>query len=138
MIVVHQRQPTDTSCGQTVLAMIVGEPAQLVLAEVPGRPKIGTLDTDLRAFLRTRGYLLAGRLRCGALPPGEVAIVRTCPVKPPGETIRSGRARRRRGHWVLWDGSRIWDPADSPVVRTVRRPYKVASWFPIGPKTRSP
>lgn len=103
----HQQQPTLTTCGQTVLAILVGVPVAEVVAELGGRP---TKASELAEFLRRRGWdVPTDRLRrCSAdqvlawQDRGEPTILRV-------HWVESCSARPR-SHWVLRADSRVYDP----------------------------
>lgn len=99
---------------------------------VPGYAERGTIHTELAEYLHTNGrYHVDIRLRVGALP--ALAIVRMVP-KPVGhETHRSARARRRRGHWVLYVNGVWYDPcADGPSTTPPGgAEWRVASWLGV-------
>ncbi len=99
---IRQRQPTENSCGQTCIAMLLDIPVADVLRDLPDRPR-GTRASELRAYLHLRGFDVSDRLqRTGwsyalTLPP--IAILR---LKWPGVAL---------GHWILWIHGGHIDPA---------------------------
>lgn len=99
-----QAQPTDRSCGQTCVAMILGLRAAEVVELVGDR---ATWPRDLATYLAARGCAVGERLvrLYGAVPPVPLAILRV---------VWEERGRRV-GHWVVWCEGRVLDPSDQRV-----------------------
>jgi hypothetical protein len=99
----HRLQPTAKSCGQTVLAMLLGCEPDEVIAEVAD--KRGTSGKQLVAYLRARGWRTEERpRRIGAgeaLPP--LSIVRVI-----------WNEQRHRTHWILHVAGEFFDPLEHP------------------------
>jgi hypothetical protein len=104
-------QPTKTSCGQTVVAMITGRPFEEIFA-LMGRRR--TRPADLRKALLHYGWILEPRskYKLPARPQEPAVLLRK-------EIVEWTTWR----HWVLWTGKvggwEIWDPAAG----SRRKPY---------------
>lgn len=105
---IHKIQPTNRSCGQTCLAMVLGIPVGDVFVAL--KRTRGTTGSMLRRFLESRGR------RChveqayrGVLP--SVAIV----------NIQWPEAPRAPGHWIVWANRRFYDPGCADPTYSVRR-----------------
>jgi hypothetical protein len=138
------RQPTDRTCGQTVVAMITGEDVGEIVRRVGDR---ATTAAELRLMLAARGRLTGHRLINGrgyvdARVPSVLRV-----LWEPGVLGPLARARAHRGHWCAWCPERRAvvdpDPLDGDLW-TSSRLYRqdilvgrVTSWFPAGP-WRSP
>lgn len=107
--IVHRRQPTRHTCGQTVCAMLAGVEPTTVIAEMHGR---GTSGADLIRWLRGRGFVVADA-------PRRFAFDREVDPRPNLPAIAIVRidwsTDRRRTHWILWANGRFWDPDPLPV-----------------------
>lgn len=102
-MITRQQQPTRRSCGQTVVAMLLGVPAADVIAEMGDK---GTSGKQLAAFLQARGFK-AGPVARFRHPPA----VDPRPKLPPLAIVRIDWGRdRKRTHWVLWAEKRFHDP----------------------------
>lgn len=116
MTIVHQRQPSKNSCGQTCVAMLIGRPVAEVIASVPD--KTGTVAHQLGSYVVRAGGACDERCRPLAaderwrLPP--VALCR----------VRWGSdPKDRRAHWVLWADGRFWDPLTPDKALFLRSPF---------------
>lgn len=112
-----QRQPSQNTCGQTCVAMVLGVDAASVIAEMGSRRTTGR---ELVAFLRARGVAASGPQRISdVLPPTSIARV----------------AWRWGGtHWVLIDRGRVFDPVgivDDILVSRHRLGWRVLSALPV-------
>lgn len=124
-MITWQRQPSPKSCGQTCVAMLLGVPAEEVIAKIPD--KNGTVVRELAQFLHEEGWEADERCRrIGRLwQPPEVALCR----------VRWGDPRSRHAHWVLRADGHFWDPlARDPLF--LRKPGgRVLSYIEIWEKT---
>jgi hypothetical protein len=116
----HQLQPSPRTCGQTVLAMLLGCDPVEVIAELGDEP---TSAKTLIAYLRRRGWITdprAVRVRdVVKLPP--LCIVRVI-----------WNERRHRTHWMLWVDGRPLDPVEHPS-RWVDRGGRIMSRIAVVP-----
>jgi hypothetical protein len=97
-VIVHQRQPSKNSCGQTCVAMLLGVPAADVIASIPD--KTGTVASQLGSYIIRAGGRCDQRCQRGwARPPTALCRVRW-----------GGDPKDRRAHWVLWAEGEFWDP----------------------------
>jgi hypothetical protein len=118
----HIFQPTPYSCGQTCLAMILGhKDAWQVLADLPDH-KNGTYASELRDYLRDRGWQTGDKL--------ERVYKHT--TLPPIAILRHKWPERTLGHWVLWIDGRTYDPT----LGAARSGYKLTSFLRVGPDLR--
>lgn len=102
--VIHKIQPTNRSCGQTCLAMILGIPVGDVFVAL--KRTRGTNGRDIRRFLTSRGRTShVEQPYRGVLP--SVAIVN---VQFPTQ-----------GHWIVWANRRFYDPGCADPTYSVRR-----------------
>jgi len=92
-------QPTDYSCGQTCLAMLLNKPVELMFQHLPDSPR-GTYVGQLIQVLRHYGVSCDDRLTNG-LPKTTRAIGRV--IFP----------HVKQGHWIVLHRGTILDP--SPV-----------------------
>jgi hypothetical protein len=99
--IVHQFQPSKRSCGQTVIAMILGVPAHQVIADITD--KKGTSAKQLIAYLRARDIWTndGGRVdeRLDGLPRN--AILRVI-----------WDEKRHNTHWILRADGVNYDPGN--------------------------
>lgn len=109
--IAHQPQPTATSCGPTVVAMLVSRPVSEVLRHLPkarnqSRRHVRNFRTTPREVHRLlQAYGLGLDMRqYGTLSGYGVAILRVHAPRPSG-----GHATG--WHWVLCVQSQIFDPA---------------------------
>lgn len=119
-MIVHQRQPSKNSCGQTCVAMLVGSPAQSVIDLMHDRT--GTTWERLRSNLALRGYDVPQRLTPyrGSVvdfPTYHEADVALCRVRWGSDP------KDRRAHWVLWAEGRFWDPLSEQKALFLRSPF---------------
>ncbi len=117
MDIVHQFQPTPTTCVHTCLAMVLGKPVEEVIAEI-GLPQ-GLNQEDLLASLR-RYDLMHAMTLFGALWTGWQFVV------VPSLNVRGGT------HQVLvhYDqGYTVLDP--SPKIRYEENGSDLNSWMSV-------
>lgn len=102
---VLQRQPTRTSCGPTVVAMLAGVPVANVLARQPAArvtvrrrrdPSNRTNVGEMRRLLDGYGLALGARVRYWR---GRRAVLRLDHVLAQG------------WHWAALDGAYVFDPS---------------------------
>lgn len=105
MTIIRQEQPTPRTCGQTVLAMILGRPAIDVVQDMGDRP---TSAKDLTAYLSRHGWACRGFLRYTA----NRERYGPWPHLPPLCLVRvAWSADRKMTHWVLHErDGRFHDP----------------------------
>lgn len=118
-----QTQPTHTSCGPTVVAMIVGVPVETVLAALPAVRKRskrshGTNYGELLRLLAPYGYRLGRRLH-DLLPETGMAILRV--AKP-----RSGN-----WHWLLLADGVVYDSAEGATIPLDSFSRDHVSWYEV-------
>lgn len=99
-----QSQPTEKTCGQTCVAMVLGISAGDVIIELGAGP---TRAVHLAAFLRSRGVPVAHMAaRCygdlDSLPSVALLNVEWIP-------------KQSNGHWILWADGFVLDPMSSVV-----------------------
>lgn len=93
----YQRQPYCNVCGQTVVAMVTGQPVETVIAEMRKRK---TRPADLQTFLGHRGWsMIPDGTRLPSWPTGPAILF--------AHTIVNNKLL---GHWVLWTGAEFLDP----------------------------
>lgn len=92
------RQPNHSTCGQTVVAMILGKPVEEVIKSLGSRK---TWPQDLRTELARCGWLMAKRSSC-RLPdvPNDPAVI----------FLRGVVKHRLTCHYTLWTGEKFFDP----------------------------
>lgn len=123
MTITLQKQPTDMSCGQTCVAMIVGIPARDILLKRPDK-KNGTTVQDLIKLLRGYGFRTDYELTLGP-PLTKTAI---CRMKIPRKSV---------GHWIVYHEGLFFDPAE-PCIHDggLHIPgYRLTSHLMIGGRT---
>jgi hypothetical protein len=111
-------QPTESTCGQTVLAMLTGVSVASVIRKIGGGPT--TVDR-LRLYLIARGWMVAANLKTGrGYRLESLAVVRALWEVGPANPGLTEANRRHRGHWMLWslpspgvEPGRVLDPASA-------------------------
>jgi hypothetical protein len=99
-----QQQPTNKSCGHTVLAMILGVPAPDIVAELRNR---GLPAGALRSYLQDRGYVVPAPRPWGL----DTRVHDPRMLLPSMAIVRiDWTSTRARTHWVLWAERQFFDP----------------------------
>jgi hypothetical protein len=101
-----QRQPSKTSCGPAVVAMLAGVPVSVVLGRLAqarqgkrqGKRTHSTNVAELMRLLGAWGFVLGRRLR-GSVPERGRFVLR---IQTPG---------RRGWHWAALVDGEVFDPA---------------------------
>lgn len=109
--IVFQKQPNNSTCGQTCIAMALGLPVERVIAVV-GHAK-GTLNSERAEALEKLGWNASPvkPLRSVSDLP-EMALVRVCWRRRSSKSKDgyASRGFRNRGHIVLWANGTFYDP----------------------------
>jgi hypothetical protein len=92
------RQPTHSTCGQTCVAMVVGESVEVIVESMGGRQ---THAYELREELFKRGWLMETR---------SLRLRAERPILPALLLCRFVCGRKLNSHWMWFYGVEIHDP----------------------------
>lgn len=97
---IHQTQPTEKTCGQTCVAMVLGVPVADVIREMGSGP--------------TRGVHLVERLRLCGLAAEQQRVHRICRIEdlPSVAILRvEWIPKQANDHWIVLAHGEVLDPA---------------------------
>lgn len=104
------KQPTNTSCGQTSIAMALGVSVDEVI-KVVGHATITYVHDRARAVLKLGGTLGVTENCKSKSELPEMALVRiACRRRDRRSPDGYGKATRKTGHCVLWANGKFYDP----------------------------
>jgi len=99
-----EEQPTDSTCGQTCIAYIVGVSVDDVISVI-GKKK-GTYGTDLKKALKVYN-----------VPHSDKMIrISKKTIKPDHCIVGMQNNLKREGHWVIFRKGKYYDPGNGTIL----------------------